>query len=93
MRSESERARYWRANLRIAVALLGVWVLVCVAPVWWAQALNRYSFLGWPLAFWLGAQAAVFACMGIVWIHGRLMDRLERDFERSAPPPAAPDAH
>lgn len=91
MQAAAARRRYWRATLAVAAALLGAWALVSLAPLWWARELDRFRILGWPLGFFLGAQAAIVACVVIVWVHGRVMDRLEREFATAQPEEAPHD--
>ena len=71
---------YWRANLRITGALLASWVLITFGAGYFARELNEYTFLGFPLAFYIFSQGALIAFLAIIGIHVRLTRRLDRRF-------------
>jgi putative solute:sodium symporter small subunit len=71
--------RYWRRNLLLTAGLLLVWLLVSFVVPAFARELD-FDFLGWPFAFWVGAQGAPIAYLLIIWIYARRMDRLDREF-------------
>ena len=56
--NERQRA-YWRANLILTASLLAVWFIVPFASGYYAAELNRLSFLGFPLGFYVFAQGAI----------------------------------
>ncbi len=68
-------AAYWRCNLRLVAALLAVWFAVSFVIPGFARELN-FSFFGWPFAFWVAAQGALFVFVAIVVVYNRRMDRL-----------------
>jgi putative solute:sodium symporter small subunit len=77
----SERHReYWRRNLRITAVLLAIWFLVTFVPVYFARSLNEITFLGWPLAFYMGAQGALIVYVIIIGYYARVMNRLDREY-------------
>lgn len=77
--SERHRA-YWRKNLQLTALLMVVWFLVTFLPVVFARELNRISFFGWPLAFYMGAQGALVVYVLVVWLYARLMNRMDADY-------------
>ena len=52
---------YWRKNLVITAILLFVWFVVTFVEAWFARELNQYSFLGFPLGFYMSAQGCCSA--------------------------------
>jgi putative solute:sodium symporter small subunit len=71
---------YWRKNLVITTVLLLIWAVVTFVPIVFARAFNEFSFFGWPLGFYMGAQGALIVYVAIVWLYARLMGRLDRDY-------------
>lgn len=67
--------RFWRANLRLIGGLLGVWLVVAFGLPFLARELS-FGFFGWPFAFWVASQGALFVFVGIVVVYNRRMDRL-----------------
>jgi putative solute:sodium symporter small subunit len=65
---------YWKKTRRLTVLLLLVWVFN-----WYAADLNQYSFLGFPLGFYMAAQGEMLIFLGIIWFYNRAMDRLDAE--------------
>ena len=68
--------RYWQATLKATAWLLLAWFAVTFGVAYFARDLD-FDFLGWPFSFWVGAQGAVVVYCLIVWIHARVMARLD----------------
>jgi putative solute:sodium symporter small subunit len=80
MTPERQRA-YWRLNLLVIGALLAVWLAVSFgAAIAFADGLDRVSFAGVPLGFWLGQQGAVLVFVALVLVYLVLMNALDRAF-------------
>ena len=46
-----------------------------------APALNRISFLGGPLGFWIAQNGAIYVFWLLVLIYAWAMNRLDREFD------------
>ena len=77
--TERHRA-YWRWNLRITAGLLGVWFVVTFVAGYYADALNRFEFLGFPLGFYTFAQGTLIAYLLIILVYIKVMNRLDRHY-------------
>jgi putative solute:sodium symporter small subunit len=75
---DERRRRHWRGNLRLTAWLLAAWFFVTFVIGWNARELN-FSFFGWPFSFWVAAQGALIAYVGIVWLYALRMERLDRE--------------
>ena len=75
-----EQARYvfWLKTRRWTLGLLTIWLVVTLTVPWFARELDRYSFLGFPLGYWLAAEGALFVYVGLIAVYVVVMDRLER---------------
>ena len=57
---EHHRA-YWRANFRLIIGLLTVWVSVSFgAGILFVEQLNTIQFFGVPFGFWMGHQGSIY---------------------------------
>lgn len=81
--------RHWLANRRISAWLLVVWFAVTMVVTYFARELS-VSVLGWPFSFWVAAQGAPLACLGLVALYAHRMRRIDDAHEAS--PAAEPDA-
>ena len=78
MKLTEQHRTYWRRNLRLTAGLLCVWFLVTFVAGYFADELNEYSFLGFPLGFYMFAQGSLIIYLIIIAIYVRAMNRLDR---------------
>ncbi|MEM7156641.1 MAG: DUF4212 domain-containing protein [Myxococcota bacterium] len=79
--NEDDQLRYWRANLRLVGALLGVWFLVSYgAGILFVEQLNEVYLLGFPLGFWFAQQGSIYVFIGLILVYCVVMDRIEARF-------------
>lgn len=71
---------YWRKTLRITGILLAVWFVATFVVVYYAADLNRFSFLGFPLGFFMAAQGSLLIYVVLVWFYARYMNRLDKQY-------------
>ena len=77
-RQENQTA-YWRANLRLMAALLGVWFVVSfLLGIVLVESLNAFRLGGFPLGFWIAHQGSIYVFVVLVWIYARRMDQLDK---------------
>jgi putative solute:sodium symporter small subunit len=78
--TEERRQEYWRRTLRITAILLAIWFLVTYVVIWFAVPLNQFTFLGFPLAFYMGAQGSLAVYVVLIVFYAWYMNRLDREF-------------
>jgi putative solute:sodium symporter small subunit len=77
--TERHRA-YWRRNLYLTLTLLSTWFIVTFAAGFYADALNQFRFLGFPLGFYILAQGSLITYLVIIGIYVVVMNRLDRKY-------------
>lgn len=78
---------YWRANLRLIVPLLLIWLAVILVPPFLAPSLNQIQILtGFPLGYYLVAQGVLIVFLAIVIFYGWRAARMDRAFNEGAIP-------
>ncbi|MDX1998720.1 MAG: DUF4212 domain-containing protein [Thermoanaerobaculia bacterium] len=85
-----QKDAYWRYNIRLTLVLLAIWFVVAyLLGGLFAGALNQYSFLGFPLGYYIAAQGSLVVFVIEIAVYARLMNRKDREFgiheEREAP--------
>ena len=78
--TEARRQEYWRRTLRITAILLAIWFLVTYVVIWFAVPLNQFTFLGFPFAFYMGAQGSLIVYVALIVFYAWYMNRLDREF-------------
>ena len=78
--NDADRARYWRANLRILVILLVIWFAVSFGlGILLVEPLNAIRLGGFPLGFWFSQQGSIYVFIVLIFVYARWMDRIDRD--------------
>ncbi|MBU1395477.1 MAG: DUF4212 domain-containing protein [Gammaproteobacteria bacterium] len=77
----SERHQeYWRKNLRITAILLAIWFVVTFVVIFFAPQLNEIVIMGFPFAFYMGAQGSLIIYVLIIWFYARRMNQLDNEY-------------
>ena len=80
MASRDHRA-YWRANLRLMLALLSVWFLVSFGcGILLVDWLNQFRFFGFKLGFWFSQQGAIYVFVLLIFVYAWRMNALDKRF-------------
>jgi len=78
----SERHKeYWQKNLRITAILLAIWFAVTFVVIFFAPQLNEIVILGFPLAFYMGAQGSLIIYVLIIWFYAHRMNQLDKEYD------------
>ena len=78
----TERHReYWHKNLTITAILLVIWFVVTFVIGWYARELNEFTFIGFPLAFYMGAQGSLIIYILIIWYYAHYMNKLDIEYD------------
>ncbi len=80
MELTNRHKEYWRKNLVITAVLLGVWFLVTFVEGWYARELNSFTFLGFPLGFYMSAQGSLAIYVAIIGIYAWYMRKLDVEY-------------
>jgi putative solute:sodium symporter small subunit len=72
---------YWRKNLTITAILLFIWFVVTFVEAWYARELNQFSFLGFPLGFYMSAQGSLAIYVILIGTYAWYMNRLDKEYE------------
>ncbi len=69
---------YWRKTVTLTVVLLLIWSLVGYGlAIFLAPWLNRFTFLGGPLGFWVAQNGAIYVFVLLILIYCVAMNRLD----------------
>lgn len=71
---------YWRSTLLLTAGLLLLWLLISFLAGYFARELNEFTFLGFPLGFYLFAQGSVLIYLVLIVVYLFAMKRLDRRY-------------
>lgn len=72
---------YWQLNIRLTSWMLILWLLLTFGATYFADVLNQFTFLGFPLGYYMAAQGILVLYLAIVWFYARYMNRLDEAYE------------
>jgi len=71
---------YWNSNLRLTAVLLGIWFVATFGVIFFARELNQLVFLGFPFAYYMGAQGALIIYLLIIGFYAHRMNQLDQEY-------------
>ena len=80
MQLTARHEEYWHKNLVVTAVLMIIWFVVTFVEGWYARELNQFSFLGFPLGFYMSAQGSLIIYVLIIWFYARYMNRLDVEY-------------
>ena len=80
MKLTEKHKEYWQKNLRLTWILLMVWFVVTYVIGYLAIDLQSVTFLGFPIAFYMGAQGSLVIYVAIIAYYARYMNKLDREY-------------
>lgn len=81
MQLTQRHQEYWHKNLTVTAILLAIWFVVTFVVSYFARELNQITFLGFPLAFYMGAQGALIIYVLIIWYYAHYMNKLDLEYD------------
>jgi putative solute:sodium symporter small subunit len=79
-RDSNRRAVYWRRTRRLTTILLGIWLVVTFAAIFYARELAGLTLFGWSVSYYLAAQGALLVYLAIVGVYALKMRALEAQY-------------
>lgn len=78
---QARQAAYWHANVVLIAVLLSVWFAVSFgAGILFADRLDAFRFLGFPLGYWFATNGSILTFVALTFVYERGMNRLDRRF-------------
>lgn len=81
MSKKSAHQAYWRANIKLVLALMAVWFLFSsVLSIFLVEQLNEIKVGGFPLGFWIAQQGSTYVFILLILIYALRMRKLDRQY-------------
>ena len=80
MEITEKHREYWRKNLILTGVLLAIWFVITFVVGYFARELNQFTFLGFPFAFYMGAQGALIIYVIMIFFYAKRMNRLDEEY-------------
>jgi putative solute:sodium symporter small subunit len=74
--TEEQKKSYWQYNVKVTIVLLVIWFVVTyLISGLWAGWLNQFSFLGFPLGYYMAAQGSLAIFVLEIAVYAYLMNK------------------
>lgn len=74
--SEKERA-YWSRTSTLNWVVLILWFIFAFIVPWYAAELNQYTFIGFPLGYYMVVQGSLIAFVLLIFIQNWIQDGID----------------
>lgn len=79
--TEAQKQAYWRYNIRLTTILLLIWFVVTyIISGLMAGWLNQFTFIGFPLGYYMAAQGSLAIFVIEIAVYAWLMNRKDLEF-------------
>ena len=78
---EAQR-RHWSKTFWLTVVVLLIWVFFSFVVHTWATDLNKTTFMGFPLGFYMAAQGSLIVFVVTIFVQNWIQDRIDDAYER-----------
>ncbi|MEX0953804.1 MAG: DUF4212 domain-containing protein [Rhizobiaceae bacterium] len=72
--------RYWAKTRSLTILVLVLWAIFAIIIPWFAGALNSYSFLGFPLGYYMIVQGSLIAFVLLIFFQNWRQDSIDDEF-------------
>jgi putative solute:sodium symporter small subunit len=69
--------QYWARTSALTWVVLAIWFLVGFVAPWYAAELNQYTFIGFPLGYYMVCQGALIAFVLLIFIQNWIQDGID----------------
>jgi putative solute:sodium symporter small subunit len=79
--TDAQKEAYWRYNVTLTTVLLVIWFVVTyIISGLMAGWLNQFSFLGFPLGYYMAAQGSLAIFVIEIAVYARLMNAKDAEY-------------
>ncbi|TKD70657.1 DUF4212 domain-containing protein [Pseudalkalibacillus hwajinpoensis] len=72
---------YFHARVRLIGVLLVIWFIVSFGMVMLAETLAQYTFNGFPLHYFMGAQGSIIVFILLLFVNAYISDRIDEKYD------------
>jgi putative solute:sodium symporter small subunit len=76
----AQRDAYWRKTSRLMWIIMILWFIFSFGIHLFAVQLNQFSFLGFPLGFYMAAQGSLIAFVVLCFWNASAQNKIDKEF-------------
>jgi putative solute:sodium symporter small subunit len=79
--TEQQKQEYWRYNVRLTTTLLVIWFVVTyLISGLFAGWLNQFTFIGFPMGYYMAAQGSLAIFVIEIAVYAYLMNKKDLEY-------------
>ncbi len=78
--SPEDNAAHWRASRNLTILVLFIWAIFAFVVHIFAATLNQFSFLGFPLGYYMAVQGSLAVFVLLIFFHNWRQDAIDEAF-------------
>ena len=68
------REQHWIKTRDLSYVILILWAIFAIVLPWMADSLNAYTFLGFPLGYYMCVQGSLIVFVALIWFQNWRQD-------------------
>ena len=74
------RAAHWAKTKSLTITVLILWFIFSFVVHWFADALNSFTFMHFPLGYYMAAQGSLIAFVVIIFWLAHAQNKIDEEF-------------
>lgn len=74
------RAKHWAKTKNLTIITLIIWFIFSFGIHFFADSLNNFSFIGFPLGFYMAAQGSLIVFVVLIFWLTRSQNKIDEEF-------------
>jgi putative solute:sodium symporter small subunit len=79
MATESQKEVHWQRTKGLMIVHLVIWFIFSFVIHWFAPQLNKFSFIGFPLGFYMAAQGSLIVFVVQLFVFAKQQETIDRE--------------
>jgi putative solute:sodium symporter small subunit len=79
MATDSNKVVHWQRTRSLMIVHLVIWFIFSFVVHWFAPQLNKVSFIGFPLGFYMAAQGSLIVFVVQLFVFAKQQETIDRE--------------
>jgi len=71
------RARHWEKTRNLTILVLIIWFIFAFGVHWFANSLNAFTFMGFPLGYYMAVQGSLAIFVVLIFFQNWRQDQID----------------
>ncbi len=71
--------RHWSRTRNLTILILALWFVFAFVVHWFAKSLNEFTFIGFPLGYYLAVQGSLFIFVLLIFFSNWQQDKIDNE--------------